>query len=549
MSTSNTDVLVVGAGPVGLVAALVLAQNDVSIRIIDQLPNFDNIGQRGASLQPRSLEAYKFLGVLDDLIKKGTFDGLNIRSYDVEGKLANEAPFRTKQPATPEIPLPNGMTLGQDSNCAIMRRHLGALGVEVEVATEMVTYEQDANGVTATIKANGNEEKVQAKFLLGTDGAKGITRRTSGIRFVGETKEIRAVIGDVELAGLEGPDKTMNRQIMHTFTDTHKNRVLIRPIPEDPSAYFLMVAGVFFDLPRFVTDKDHMQEQLRLISHRPELVVSKIRNLAEWRLNERVADHLMVGRVLIAGDAAHCHSPTGGQGLNSGVIDAMNIAWKLASVIKHNSPLSLLSTYEEERLPVIREMLRITTDMADKAFKTTDMSTAVWQRPLALRQLGVHCRWSGIVRDEVREGELVVTGTSVEPEDVYGSNTSQRLHAGDRAPDAPGLVDIKTGESTELFNIFKPTYHTIIVLDAAALKDVLVLSEGYPEGSVRVVAALPDGHGVQDAGVYTDSQGHAQRAYGVEAGVKIATVRPDGVVGGLLKGTDGIQQYFTKIFA
>lgn len=227
----------------------------------------------------------------------------------------------------------------------------------------------------------------------------------------------------------------------------------------------------------------------------------------------------------------------------------MNVAWKLASVIVHNSPLDLLSTYEEERLPVIREMLRLTTNMANKAFKSTDMSQNTWQSPLALRQLGVHCRWSGIVLDELLGGEEVVTGTSVEPEDVYGKDSvEERLRAGDRAPNAPGLTDAK-GESTELFTIFKPTYHTIIVLDAAVLTYVLSLVDKYPQGSVRVIAVLPEGHSVQGAEVYSDSQGHAQRVYGVDAGVKVVIIRPDGVVGGLLKTTEGVQKYFSKIVA
>ena len=226
----------------------------------------------------------------------------------------------------------------------------------------------------------------------------------------------------------------------------------------------------------------------------------------------------------------------------------MNVSWKLASIIKHNSPLTLLSTYEEERLPVIREMLRLTTDMASKAFKNTDMSTAQWQRPLSLRQLGVHCRWSGIVLDELQGDGDVVTGTSVEPEDVYGKDTAERLRAGDRAPDAPGLVDGE-GKSMQLFDIFKPTYHTVVVLDATTLKDVSALTAKYPQGSVRVVAALLEGHGVESTDVYTDSQGHAQRAYGAQAGVRVVIVRPDGVVGGLLKGVEGAQKYFSKIFA
>ncbi|VDB88577.1 unnamed protein product [Peniophora sp. CBMAI 1063] len=550
-SQYNIDVLVVGAGPVGLVAALVLAQNGVSVRIIDKSPNFDHIGQRGAGLQPRSLEAYKFLGVLDDFIKKGTFEISNMRSYDAEGKPTAQVPFRSKMEPTPEIPLPNGMTLGQDSNCAILRSHLSKFGVQVELSTEMVSFEQDDDSIIVTLKVNGAEEQtetVRAKFLVGADGAKGPTRRTAGINFVGATDmDIRAVIGDIELLNFDTEEEVRD-MIMHNFSDANKNRTLIRRIPEDPSAYFIFFVATTFPPQRLMESKDFLQEQLRLISHRPELVVHKVRNVAEWKLNERVADHLQVGRVFIAGDAGHCHSPVGGQGLNSGVLDAMNLAWKLAFTLKHSSPLTLLSTYEEERLPVLREMLRMTNSMASKAFKSTDMSKAAWQRPPALRQLGVHCRWSSVVFDELLEGGAGdVEGTSVEPEDVYGKDKSERLRAGDRAPDAPGLVDGQ-GKSTELFDILKPTYHTVVVLDKSILRAVAAVAAGYPKGSVRVIAALPEGHGVAGVDVYTDSQGHAQRAYGVEAGVKVAVIRPDGVVGGLLKGSGGLQKYFSKIF-
>lgn len=232
----------------------------------------------------------------------------------------------------------------------------------------------------------------------------------------------------------------------------------------------------------------------------------------------------------------------------------MNVAWKLASVVKGISPLSLLDSYEEERMPVIREMLRLTTTLADKTFKTNDASTEGWRRPAALRQLGVSYRWSSIVRDELREGEQSeMASTVVEPEDVYGQNPQNRLHAGDRAPDAPELVSVKTGESTELFKLFKPTRHTVLVLDAAVVKDVVARASTYPEGSVRVVVVLPRGQDTREADpnldFYADTQGHAHRTYGAAAGAEIAIVRPDGVVGGLLKGVDGVEKYFAKIFA
>ncbi|VDB99722.1 unnamed protein product [Peniophora sp. CBMAI 1063] len=555
MVSSNVDVLIVGAGPVGLVAALALAQNGVTIRIIDKLSTWDTIGQRGAGLMPRSLEAYNLLGVLDDFIKKGSAGGFTITAYDTDGKpLPGGARFWTPQEKTPEIPFPNGHILGQDSNCAILRTHLNALGVEAELNTEMSTYEQDEAGVDAILKVNGQEETVRSKFLLGSDGGKGITRRLAGIHFEGETKDTQAIIGDVEISSLGDGAETPDRTVLHMWNDADKNRAMLRPVPEDDKTYMLFVAGPGnLDNRRLMEDIDYLNEQMRRIAHRPELTVSKIRNIAEWRLNERVADRFRVGRVLLAGDAAHCHSPTGAQGLNSGVLDAMNIAWKLAAVVKGISPLSLLDSYQEERMPVIREMLRLTNDMANRAFKSTTMDTSAWQRPNALRQLGVHYRWSSIVRDELKEGEQNgLTSTIVEPEDVYGTDSPDRLHAGDRAPDAPELVDLKTGESTQLFKILKPTRHTILILDSTFTEAVYSLLTSYPKDSIRIVVALPQGQNAEETitnhDVYVDTQENAHRAYGSSAGVSIAIIRPDGVVGGLLKGADGVQKYFAKLF-
>ncbi|VDC06645.1 unnamed protein product [Peniophora sp. CBMAI 1063] len=448
MSASDIDVLVIGAGPVGLVSALALAQNGVSIRIVDKASNL-NIGQRGSGLMPRSLEAYKFLGVLDDYVAKGSYHRFTMRTYDKDGKPIRDTTLSEDAPVTPEVPFPIPLTLGQDSNCAILRKYLKALGVEVELETEMVTYVQDNSGVTATLKIGEREEKVRSKFLVGTDGAKGITRRTAGIHFQGKTEEdIKAVIGDVEISDVHGSPNALERSVLHAFTDERQNRFMIRPVPEDPNVYFAFIGGPDIDNRRVMADLDYMHEWLRRLSHHPELVVSKIYTIAEWRLNERVADKFRAGRVLLAGDAAHCHSPTGGQGINSGVLDAMNISWKLTSVIKGCSPLTLLDTYEEERMPVIREMLRMTTDIADRTFKLNDPTA--FSRPLALRQLGVHYRWSSIIIDDLREGDLILESTSVEPEDVYGNETPDRLHAGDRAPDAPELVNVKTSEDTQL---------------------------------------------------------------------------------------------------
>ncbi|KZV66434.1 hypothetical protein PENSPDRAFT_92107 [Peniophora sp. CONT] len=563
----NVDVLIVGAGPIGLLGAIALAQNGVSIRIVDKQPSFD-IGQRGANIMPRSQEAFKFLGVLDDFLKVAGPGYGDMRLYDPEGKIVKDAVFRAKSEATPEIPIPNPIAIGQNTHVEILMKHLKALGVEVELGTEMVTFEQDDSGVNVSLKTGEREEKVRASFLLGTDGAKGITRRTAGIHFVGRTDETKAVIGDFELleGGNSAPlDRSVSHtssavpfmrlnltssQLMHNFADENKNRIVARPVFEDEQIYFFLMTGPDLDTHRMATDPDYLHEELHRITKRPNLMISKIRHIAEWRLNERVADHFRADRVVIAGDAAHCHSPTGGQGINSGVQDVMNVTWRLASIVKGLSPLSLLDTYEQERIPVIREMLKMTSNLAQLVFKAGDDSA--WNRPLSGRQLGVHYRWSSIVLDELREGEgeLVLESTNIEPEDVYGSDTPGRLHAGDRAPDAPDLVHAETGEETKLFELFKPIYHTILVLDPAVLDDVLAVTGKYPDGSINVVVIAPQDSQTSSAKVevYTDTRGHAHRAYSAGLGVKVVVVRPDGVVGGLLKGSEGVKKYFDKIF-
>lgn len=232
----------------------------------------------------------------------------------------------------------------------------------------------------------------------------------------------------------------------------------------------------------------------------------------------------------------------------------MNLAWKLALVVKGLAPPALLDSYHAERAPVVREMLNVTHALADKTFKTENDNTA-WSRPVALRQLGVHYRWSSIVLDELSEkgGAGEIKSTTIEPEDVYGAGSDGRLHAGDRAPDAPGLRYPRSGAETKLFDIFNPARHSVLVLDPLLADDVAEAVGKYASGVVQTIVVHPKGS--QDVAVLrsvnavlVDGEGHAHRAYVAEAGVAIAVVRPDGVVGALLKGPDGVGKYFSNIF-
>jgi len=254
------------------------------------------------------------------------------------------------------------------------------------------------------------------------------------------------------------------------------------------------------------------------------------------------------------GDAAHIHSPTGGQGLNSGIQDSFNLAWKLALVCKSLSPSTLLSSYSHERLPVIAEMLNITT----KIFKKSVQSEGgAWQRGGKLLQLGVNYRGSDIVVDETDGdvGEIKVDSYSV---DGF-------LRGGDRAPDGPALGNLKSADETptRLFDIFKPQYHTVLVFvnrDAIEqCRPILQALRIYPTAMMRSIIIHPQGTERSNISpsddltdfILEDCEGHAYKGYDVSRHAKAVVtyiVRPDGVIGGIVHSVEGLKRYFGGIF-
>lgn len=252
-------------------------------------------------------------------------------------------------------------------------------------------------------------------------------------------------------------------------------------------------------------------------------------------------------------DAAHVHSPAGGQGMNTGVQDGYNLAWKLAMVCKGWSPKSLLDTYDEERSPVVAQMLNITNKlMAD--LKQSSSDEAGWNRSgNGLNQLGVNYRWSSIV---MNEGKPVIKGKE---EDDTGSSTyegSEYLRAGDRAPDAPGLREMSgdTTATTRLFKLFAPTRHTLLIL-SESLEDAQSAVEGigrYRPEAIRAVLVLPAEAELKIdsklCDVYTDTNGHLCEAYS-KAGdrARFIIVRPDGVVGAIVENIEWVNKYFDRI--
>ena len=458
----DTKVLIAGAGPTGLTLAIELARRDVAVRVIEKAETFF-VGSRGDGLQPRTLEVFEDLGVLDAVLAAGA-PPFVMKVY-AGGQVVGEHTMIESEEPTPTVPYPTAWFLGQSQTEGILRDRLAEFGVHVELGTALVGFEQDDEGVTAQI---GTGETVRAEYLVGADGGKSIVRKTLGIKFEGTTDEsIRLLLGDVQAEGL-------SHDVGHWFgtVENPMQGVMFTPLAGTPHFQFGAPLGdgdldAETALPALQARVDEFSGGgVRL----HDLIWSTV-----WRPNVRLAERFRVGRVFLAGDAAHVHPPTGGQGLNTGVQDGYNLGWKLAD----GSP-ELLDSYETERRAIAARVLGLTAEIMQK-YKDGDEDAH--ERGENTRQLDISYR--------------------TEPLDDV-------LRAGDRAPDSP-LVDA-LGKQIRLFELFRGPHSTVLAFGGEA-----------PSGGYRI---LPAGS-VASGSDLVDVGGHAYAAYGGEG---IVVVRPDGYV-------------------
>ncbi|KAH9829717.1 monooxygenase [Rhodofomes roseus] len=561
-STLNTSILIAGAGPSGLVLALALVKNGVKVRIIDKEP-FYRPGQRGAGIQPRTLEIFNYLGVLDDMRAKGIIAPTQRRVYKLPGgveplKTVNMLQYDEPTPSTPIIAhrsatlrKANGIHIGQENSEAILRAHLAKYGCSVELGTELRDLEQYPDHIVAHVaRKAGDAEKmdtITCHFLVGTDGGRGVTRKLLGLTFEGETRAQHTLASEIEIFNLD-------RNWWHQWGDMSTIYCMMRPT-ETPNSFYVALGGNI-DYEKLESDKDEFVKAIYAATDRYDLQFGKRHWISDWRPNIRMVNKFREGCGFVAGDAAHVHSPTGGQGLNSSVQDSFNLAWKLVLVAKGWASLDLLDTYTEERLPVIAAMLQESTALLNalQTSKTSGKDDTAWKRERLLKMLGINYRWSSIVVDERAEKPK-------EPVDVYGGETGGDLRAGDRALDAPGLVVIDgSGDqqaTLSFFSIFRPMYHTVLLFtpDGSVVQPILEELKRYPTGSVKTVVVYPrdaaDVSTVVEADfTAVDNEGHAYAAYGVSI-ERPATVviRPDGVVGAIVFCLDGLKAYMTAVFS
>jgi len=348
----DTDVLIVGAGPTGLMLANQLARRGVRPVIIDRHSGPAQ-QSRAMAVQARTLEIYSKMGIADNALRLGA-RGTAANMW-AQGKHTARIPIGDI--GKHMSPFPFVLMLGQDDNERIMGARLREFGLDVQWNTELVALEQHPDHVDATLKQpDGTTRRIRAAWIAGCDGSRSAVREISKITFPGAPYEHVFFVADT------------------VATDSMKQGELNVYLWKDGFHLFFPMRGkdgwrVIGILPRHLRNRDDLTFD-ELV---PEIQREAGANLAftgcnwfsTYRIHHRAAERFRDRRCFILGDAAHVHSPMGAQGMNTGLQDAYNLAWKLALVVKGRADAVLLDTYEQERIPVAQRLLRTT----DRAFQ------------------------------------------------------------------------------------------------------------------------------------------------------------------------------------
>ena len=343
----DTDVLVVGAGPTGLMLANQLARRGVRVRIIDRHAGPAR-ESRALGVQARTLEIYSHLGIADQAVALGKkADGAVLWA---EGRRAARVPLGDI--GRDVSPYPYLLVLGQDDNERLLGEALRNQGLSVQWNTELVGLTQDTDHVTATLKnPDGRRAEVTVPWLAGCDGARSSVRELSGIAFEGAPYQHVFFVADLQMTGSMAPE-VLNVYLWRTGFH------LLFPMR---GTDHWRIVGI---LPPHLRGRDDLtfEETIPTLRHEvgTELSFQACNWFSTYRIHHRRAARFHDRRCFLLGDAAHVHSPVGGQGMNTGLQDAYNLAWKLALVVSGRAGAALVHSYEDERLPVANHLLKRT---------------------------------------------------------------------------------------------------------------------------------------------------------------------------------------------
>ena len=531
MEETQVDVLVVGAGPVGLTVGSELLRHGAGCRVIDRLLDPPQYA-KAVGIQPRTLEVWEDMG----LVREALDAAIQMRGQIVFVNGEEVAKMELSLPA--DVPY-TFMALPQYETERILNQHLERLGGRVERGVALEGVAQDDEGVTAVLAGPQGEERLRARFLVGCDGAHSVVRRELGLEFEGGRFAEEYMLGDVEVSW----SFPAGFAIRATHVSDGSTDDVLVCIPLPGSGRYRISTLVPPELAGtetehgFATDRPaptlrHLQAALDRIA--PEQTVARnLRWSSVFRISHRLVDRYSIGRVFVCGDAAHIHPPTGAQGMNTGIQDGYNLAWKLALALHGAAAPGLLDSYHAERHPVGEEVVGRTVQHARTGFEADPDEPAMVM---------------------MREAQLLL-GYPDSPLVAEIGSFDGGPGAGARAPDATGLERTGAPFPLRLFELLRGTDHVLLLYADSAdalphLQEVADVAVGRAPHRLRAYAVLAPQleTGWLGIGSVRDAQNTFRAAYGA-SGPCAYLVRPDGYVGyrQLRPDADGVVGALQKI--
>ncbi|NNB88286.1 FAD-dependent monooxygenase [Corallococcus exiguus] len=541
---STAEVLIAGAGPVGLCLALALDQQGVRVRLIDKEPSFSG-ESKAVTIQPRTLEIFQMLGVSDRLMKDGVVNP--VMNMHVGRKRVTVLRYDRLETAFAFY-----LHLHQGQTERVLVQALGERGITVERSTALEGFEQDAAGVTARlVRAGGEREEVRVPFLVGCDGGHSQVRAVLDLGFKGARYDDNWIMTDVRI-----PNMSLARDERHGFILDRFPFVVLN-LGNDS---YRLIAARPPGSP--LTGQVPTLEEFREIMTPLGLGHWKLEDplwLTHYNPSQRLVSQYRVGRVFVAGDAAHVNTPIAAQGLNTGALDAVNLAWKLRLAVRGKASTALLDSYHAERHAAAVTMFAQNDRLTLLVFGANPILRFLGRKQLHLlnvpalnlknvmgtSQLDLHYRRSPVVQ------------TAMDPSGTRASLAAfewGRARPGDRAPHC--VLDAE--KRTAMYEVLRATHHTLFILggakpDPARMRAVAARArEKHGEWLIPHFVfhgQTPPGFDAGGTGaVWRDADGKVHQALGAK-GAGCVLIRPDAHVAARfpLDAPAGLDAYFNAL--